>query len=163
REGDAGGQGPERIERRTRSAAATARDRAGPRARGACCESCRTMTDGTRHPSTSAELDAAAAEPRRTIAVPPGAGDALFQREWLVCNGLGGYASGTIGGAPTRRYHGYLIAALPNPAGRVMMLNSLAQHVRLSDGSRADLGWVGPHFSGGHTITLSDRRIPLVA
>ena len=44
--------------------------------------------------------------------------NALFRREWLVCNGLGGYAAGTVGGAPTRRYHGYLIAALPNPAGR---------------------------------------------
>ena len=33
--------------------------------------------------------------------------------EWLVTNGLGGYASGTVVGALTRRYHGLLIAALP--------------------------------------------------
>ena len=32
-------------------------------------------------------------------------------REWLVSNGIGGYASGTIGGMLTRRYHGLLIAA----------------------------------------------------
>ncbi|MGC8495007.1 MAG: glycogen debranching enzyme N-terminal domain-containing protein [Syntrophobacteraceae bacterium] len=32
--------------------------------------------------------------------------------EWLVTNGLGGYASGTVAGAITRRYHGLLIAAL---------------------------------------------------
>ena len=42
--------------------------------------------------------------------------------EWLVTNGLGGYASGTVTGAITRRYHGLLIAALPNPLGRMMML-----------------------------------------
>ena len=74
--------------------------------------------------------------------------DRLYRREWLVCNGLGGYAAGTIGGAPTRRYHGYLIAALPNPAGRVMMLNALIEQVRLPDGARADLGMDGPGVEG---------------
>ncbi|HEY0480954.1 MAG TPA: amylo-alpha-1,6-glucosidase, partial [Kofleriaceae bacterium] len=88
--------------------------------------------------------------------------DALFRREWLVCNGLGGYASGTIGGAPTRRYHGYLIAALPNPAGRVMMFNSLVEHVRFGDGSRADLGWVGPAFAAGRRTPRHEGQIPLV-
>ena len=39
----------------------------------------------------------------------------LLYREWLVTNGLGGFASGTISGAITRRYHGLLIAALPAP------------------------------------------------
>ena len=39
----------------------------------------------------------------------------LLSREWLVTNGLGGFASGTISGAITRRYHGLLIAALPAP------------------------------------------------
>jgi predicted glycogen debranching enzyme len=48
-------------------------------------------------------------------------------REWLVTNGLGGYASGTVCGAPTRRYHGLLTAALPSPLGRTMMLNRLAE------------------------------------
>ena len=41
----------------------------------------------------------------------------LLTREWLVTNGLGGFASGTISGAITRRYHGLLIAALPAPHG----------------------------------------------
>ena len=41
----------------------------------------------------------------------------LITREWLVTNGLGGYASGTIAGVSTRRYHGLLIAALPAPLG----------------------------------------------
>ena len=41
----------------------------------------------------------------------------LLTREWLVTNGLGGYASGTVAGVATRRYHGLLIAALPAPLG----------------------------------------------
>ena len=39
----------------------------------------------------------------------------LVWKEWLVTNGLGGYASGTVAGAMTRRYHGLLIAALSTP------------------------------------------------
>ena len=57
----------------------------------------------------------------------------LLEREWLVTNGLGGYASGTICGAATRRYHGLLIAAHPAPLGRVMMVNHLWEYVRLPD------------------------------
>jgi predicted glycogen debranching enzyme len=49
----------------------------------------------------------------------------LLTREWLVTNGLGGYASGTISGACTRRFHGLLIAALPAPLGRYMALHHL--------------------------------------
>jgi glycogen debranching enzyme len=45
----------------------------------------------------------------------------LLSREWLVTNGLGGFASDTISGAITRRYHGLLIAALPAPHGRTVM------------------------------------------
>jgi predicted glycogen debranching enzyme len=59
--------------------------------------------------------------------------DPLLTREWLVTNGLGGYASGTIAGVPTRRYHGLLIAALPNPFGRTVMLHHLTEIVRLTD------------------------------
>jgi predicted glycogen debranching enzyme len=55
--------------------------------------------------------------------------EALMSREWLVTNGLGGYASGTIGGTATRRFHGLLIAALPAPFGRTMMLNQLEESV----------------------------------
>jgi predicted glycogen debranching enzyme len=62
---------------------------------------------------------------------PPEAG---LDCEWLVTNGLGGYASGTLSGVITRRYHGYLIAALPAPFGRVMMLNELAERIELPGG-----------------------------
>jgi predicted glycogen debranching enzyme len=59
----------------------------------------------------------------------------LIAREWLVTNGLGGYASSTILGVMTRRYHGLLVAALRNPLGRTVMLNHLIERVTLSDGT----------------------------
>jgi predicted glycogen debranching enzyme len=46
-------------------------------------------------------------------------------REWLVTNGIGGYASGTVAGLNTRRYHGLLIAALNPPLGRTLLLAKL--------------------------------------
>jgi len=48
--------------------------------------------------------------------------EAAIQREWLVTNGIGGYASGTVTGINTRRYHGLLVAALDPPLGRTVML-----------------------------------------
>jgi glycogen debranching enzyme len=50
---------------------------------------------------------------------------ALREREWLVTNGLGGYASGTAGGELTRRFHGHLVAALPPPRGRMLAVSAL--------------------------------------
>jgi predicted glycogen debranching enzyme len=46
-------------------------------------------------------------------------------REWLVTNGLGGYAAGSIGGARTRRYHGLLVAALKPPVERTVLVAKL--------------------------------------
>ena len=57
----------------------------------------------------------------------------LLTREWLITNGLGGYASGTVAGVLTRRFHGLLIAALPSPFGRTVMLSRLTERVRLPD------------------------------
>ncbi len=45
-----------------------------------------------------------------------------IHKEWLVTNGLGGYAAGTISGANTRRYHGLLVAALRPPLGRTLLV-----------------------------------------
>jgi predicted glycogen debranching enzyme len=63
------------------------------------------------------------------------ASEAVVDREWLVTNGLGGYASGTLAGLVRRRYHGLLVAALPNPYGRTMMLDHLVEHLRFPDGA----------------------------
>jgi predicted glycogen debranching enzyme len=59
------------------------------------------------------------------------AGERPPRREWLVTNGLGGYASGTVAGVMTRRYHGLLVASLTAPLGRTVMLNHLLERVRL--------------------------------
>src|SRR5437868_12036164 len=64
----------------------------------------------------------------------------LLSREWLVTNGFGGYAAGTLGGVITRGFHGYLIAALPAPLGRMMMLNDLLEAADMEDGSSVNLG-----------------------
>ena len=64
----------------------------------------------------------------------------LLDSEWLVTNGLGGYASGTVAGVNTRRYHGLLVAALPNPIGRLVMLNHLGERVCVSGGEPTALG-----------------------
>jgi len=50
-------------------------------------------------------------------------------REWLVTNGLGGFASGTVAGTATRRYHGLLIAALRPPTGRTLLVFGLDESV----------------------------------
>lgn len=50
---------------------------------------------------------------------------AAERREWLVTNGIGGYASGTVAGLATRRYHGLLVAALQPPLGRTVLLSKL--------------------------------------
>lgn len=44
------------------------------------------------------------------------------EREWLVTNSLGSYASGTVSDALTRRYHGLLVAALKPPLGRTLLV-----------------------------------------
>ena len=64
----------------------------------------------------------------------------LVTREWLVTNALGGYASGTVPGVITRRYHGILIAALAAPLGRTVMLSHVAEQATLPDGRCIDIG-----------------------
>ncbi len=66
--------------------------------------------------------------------------DPMPRREWLVTNGLGGYGSGTVAGVVTRRYHGLLVASLPAPLGRMVMLNHLLERVRLAD---RQVVWLG--------------------
>lgn len=50
---------------------------------------------------------------------------AALEREWLVTNGLGGFAAGTLAGALTRRYHGLLFAALQPPVRRTLLVAKL--------------------------------------
>src|SRR5580698_10096317 len=79
--------------------------------------------------------------------------DPHLTQEWLVTNGLGGYASGTVLGPISRRYHGLLIAALPNPLGRFMMLHGLSERFRPAG--------KGAVFAGPPDIVGSDR-MPMI-
>jgi predicted glycogen debranching enzyme len=78
----------------------------------------------------------------------------LLTREWLVTNGLGGYATGTISGSLTRRYHGLLVSALPTPFGRVVMLNYLWEQLRYRDGRVVSLASVN-EATVGHELDSS--------
>src|SRR2546421_2876054 len=81
--------------------------------------------------------------PIRRVPWPPAGTsdpDSLVTHEWLATNGLGGYASGTVAGVMTRRYHGLLIAALDAPLGRTVMLSHVAEQLRFPDGRRIEVG-----------------------
>ena len=56
--------------------------------------------------------------------------NAAIAHEWLVTNGLGGYACGTVGGANTRRYHGFLMASLAPPVDRTLLVAKVDLDVR---------------------------------
>ncbi len=78
------------------------------------------------------------------------------KREWLVTNGIGGFASGTVAGLQTRRYHGLLIAALKPPLGRTLLASHLQETIQY-DGRRYDLHsfrWAGGSVSpeGFHLV-----------
>lgn len=57
----------------------------------------------------------------------------LLHGEWLVTNGIGGFACGSICGAPTRKYHSLLSAALPAPLGRTIMLNYVSDELIVNE------------------------------
>lgn len=59
--------------------------------------------------------------------------DQAIHHEWLETNGLGGYASSTVIGAHTRRYHGLLVAAVNPPVGRAVMVSRLDETIHIQD------------------------------
>jgi predicted glycogen debranching enzyme len=63
---------------------------------------------------------------------------AAASREWLETNGIGGYASGTVSGIHTRRYHGLLVAATRPPLGRAVMLSKVEETL-IVDGVKHEL------------------------
>jgi predicted glycogen debranching enzyme len=107
-------------------------------------------------------------EPGRALIIPatPEGAEMAVTREWLLTNGLGGYASGTLSGVITRRHHGLLIAAEPAPLGRMMMLTYLWERVRLPDRSTSvlsgytDLGRDGEIDSGPPCEFRLDLGLP---
>jgi predicted glycogen debranching enzyme len=79
---------------------------------------------------------------------------ASLRREWLVTNGLGGYASATLGGILTRSYHGLLVAALEPPVARSVLVAGLVEWASYA-GRRYPLS---THEFAGGTITPDGYR-----
>ncbi len=79
-------------------------------------------------------------------------------REWLVTNGIGGYASGTIAGSATRRYHGLLIAALQPPVGRTQLVSAIDEivHYAGADFSLATHRWASGAVEPKGFLLLED-------
>jgi predicted glycogen debranching enzyme len=76
--------------------------------------------------------------PVRHLTFAPGR-PAGLDRHWLVTNGLGGFASMTISGAATWHFHGLLVAALPAPLGRTVMLNHLGERAQIGNQPAVEL------------------------
>lgn len=55
----------------------------------------------------------------------------LCQKEWLITNGLGGYASSTLSFMNTRKYHGLLVASMEPPVDRMVLLSSLDEEIHI--------------------------------
>src|SRR5271166_4749978 len=83
------------------------------------------------------------------------------QREWLVTIGIGGFASGTISGNPTRRYHGLLIAAFHPPVGRTQLVAKVEETASY-DGMNCALAtnrWVGGAVEPRGYVHLQSFRL----
>ena len=93
--------------------------------------------------------------PQRIYAAPRGkTPDDLLNREWLVTNGLGGYASSTIAGVNTWRYHGMLISAEAGKLGRILVVKDLSEQLRFTDNRVVSLT--------GSEIEAGQLQIPAV-
>ena len=82
-------------------------------------------------------------------------------REWLVTNGIGGYASGTVAGSQTRRYHGLLVAALQPPVGRTQLFALLDEiaHYAGADFSLATHRWASGAVDPKGLLLIEDFHL----
>src|SRR3954452_18711237 len=86
----------------------------------------------------------------------------ISRTEWLETNGLGGFASSTVTGMNTRRYHGLLVAATKPPVGRMVLLSKLEETLVIGD-RRVELGtnrYPGTIHPQGHEYWKSFSREP---
>jgi len=86
---------------------------------------------------------------------------AAERREWLITNGIGGFASGTVAGSATRRYHGLLVAALKPPAARTLLVGGLDEIVSV-DGAAHCLAthrWAGGAVAPQGHLALQTFRL----
>ncbi len=87
--------------------------------------------------------------------------DVAEQREWLVTNGIGGFASGTVSGNLTRRYHGLLVAALQPPVGRTQLVAKFDE-IAAYDGADYALGtnrWVSGAIQPNGYVHIESFRL----
>ena len=86
---------------------------------------------------------------------------AAESREWLVTNGIGGYASGTVAGSQTRRYHGLLVAALHPPVGRTQLVSAIDEIIRYAgtDFSLATHRWASGAVDPKGFLLLEDFHL----
>ncbi len=88
--------------------------------------------------------------------------DAVSGKEWLITNGIGGYASSTMSGANTRRYHGLLVASLHPPVDRYVLVSAIEEKV-VSGGREYLLSthvYPGTIHPRGHHYLTSFERYP---
>jgi predicted glycogen debranching enzyme len=64
--------------------------------------------------------------------------DRFIGTEWLLADGLGGFAMGTVAGVPTRRYHGLLVASMAPPVQREVMLHSVVDALVIDPGGASE-------------------------
>jgi predicted glycogen debranching enzyme len=95
----------------------------------------------------------------KSIATDPASSTSL---EWLETNGIGGYASGTVSGAHTRRYHGALVAATRPPVAREVLLSKFEETL-IVDGERFELStnqYPGAVYPRGYELLAGFRLDP---
>ncbi len=90
------------------------------------------MTDSTHFPG-SPSLPTLGEDGR------PASAFADADKEWLEADGLGGYASGTVSGIRTRRYHALLLSATQPPTGRLVLVNGVEAWLEGTQGQAAEM------------------------
>lgn len=82
-----------------------------------------------------------------------------LKKEWLLTNGLGGFASSTIIGANTRKYHGLLIAPLTPPARRYLILSKVDESIQIGQNKYDLYTNVGENYiSQGYKYQVSFEK-----
>ncbi len=88
--------------------------------------------------------------------------DRLIEREWLITNGIGGYAASSIPGLNTRKYHGLLVAAMAPPVRRMVLLSRVEETV-FTEGEGASLAcseYPGTIHPTGHRFLRAFNQLP---
>ena len=129
----------------------------GPRKESAMPTTQKSIDSATRREATACARKAKVEFGRETC----GSLEIAEQREWLVTNGIGGYASGTISGNLTRRYHGLLIAAFKPPVGRTQLIAKLEETADYdnSDWSLATNRWAGGAVEPKGYLSIESFRL----